>query len=214
MDIAGEKGSVPQIIPLKYANVGMILPSVQEVFTETRGGGGRRSQAPPVIVADEGSNALIVRASPTDMAAIQGIVAQLDTEDKKDKAPFRILALKPGMNLTELAEQIETTLNESAQAQAGTSKGRQTPRVTVTPNLRTSSLVVAGYAPMFDQAEALVRKLEEMGPAGDRVTAIVPMRRNKVEDIQRLIDQLTQQQGGGTDTRRGTSGRPRPTRRP
>lgn len=212
MDVAGEKGSVPQIIPLKYANVGMILPSVQEVFTETRGGG-RRNQPAPVIVADEGSNALIVRASPTDLTAIQGIVAQLDTEKMKDKTPFRIIKVAAGINVTDLAEQVETTLNETARSQAGSGRGAQVRSVAVTPNVRTNSLVVSGYAAMFDQAEALVRKLEEMGPAGNRVTAVVPLKRTKVDEIQRLIDQLTQQPGGTGDSRRGGS-RPRPTSRP
>ncbi len=212
MDVAGEKGSVPQIIPLKYANVGMILPSVQEVFTETRGGG-RRNQPAPVIVADEGSNALIVRASQTDLAAIQGIVTQLDTEDKKDKTPFRIIKVAAGINVTDLAEQVETTLNETSRSQAGSGRGAQVRSVAVTPNVRTNSLVVSGYAAMFDQAEALVRKLEEMGPVGNRVTAVVPLKRTKVDEIQRLIDQLTQQPGGTGDSRRGGS-RPRPTSRP
>ncbi len=212
MDIAGEKGSVPQIIPLKFANVGMILPSVQEVFSESRGGGGgRRNQPAPVIVADEGSNALIVRASLTDLKAIEGIVAQLDTEDKKDKTPFRIIKVAAGINVTDLAEQVEMTLNETAKAQAGNTRGAQVRTVTVTPNLRTNSLLVSGYSAMFDQAESLVRKLEEMGPVGDRVTAIVPVKRTKVEEIQRLIDQLTQQPGG--DSGRGGS-RPRPSSRP
>ena len=212
MDIAGEKGSVPQIIPLKYANVGMILPSVQEVFSETRGGG-KRNQPAPVIVADEGSNALIVRASPTDLKAIQGIIDQLDTEDKKDKTPFRIIKVAAGINVTDLAEQVEMTLNETARSQAGSGRGAQVRTVAVTPNVRTNSLVVSGYAAMFDQAEALVRKLEEMGPAGNRVTAVVPLKRTKVDEIQRLIDQLTQQPGGTGDSRHGGS-RPRQSSRP
>ncbi len=201
MDIAGEKGSVPQIIPLKYANVGLILPSVQEIFSETRGGGGRRNQPAPIIVADESSNALIVRASPTDLTAIQGIVAQLDTVEKQDKTPFVIIKVATGINVTDLAEQVETTLNETAQAQAGTGRGVRVPSVTITPNLRTNSLLVSGSSAMFGQAEALVRKLEEMGPAGDRVTAIVPLKRTKVDEVQKLIDQLTQQPG--EDSRRG-----------
>jgi len=211
MDVAGEKGSVPQIIALKYANVGMILPSVQEVFSESRGGG-RRNQPAPIIVADEGSNALIVRASPTDLTAIQGIVDQLDTEDKKDKTPFRIIKVAAGINVTDLAEQVEMTLNESAQATAGSGRGVRVPSVTVTPNVRTNSLVVSGYAAMFDQAESLVRKLEEMGPAGNVSTRIVRVGNIKVDQIQKMIDQLTQQPGGRESGRGG--GRTRPSSRP
>jgi type II secretory pathway component GspD/PulD (secretin) len=218
MDVAGERGSVPKIIPLKYANVGMILHTLQEIFTDTRAlgmgtaTGVRRTGPPPVITADESGNALIVRGTPTDISAIQKLVDELDTEDKRDRSPFRIIPVKLGMNVVELADQIETTLNESSQAHTGGgTRSVRTPSISVTPNVRTNSLVLAGYAPMFDQAEALVRKLEELGPPGGRVTAIVPMRRTKVEDIQRLIDQLTQQ--GGDQGQRG-GGRPRPASRP
>jgi type II secretory pathway component GspD/PulD (secretin) len=163
-------------------------------------------------VADEGSNALIVRASPTDLTAIQGIVNQLDTEDKKDKTPYRVVQVKAGINVTDLAEQVETTINESAQAWSSGSRGARVQSVTVTPNVRTNSLVIAGYAPLFDQAEALAKKLEEMGPSGNVSTRIVKVGNIKVDQVQKLIDQLTQQPGG--QGQRGGGGRSRPTTRP
>ncbi len=212
MDIAGEKGSVPQIIPLKYANVGMILPSVQEVFSESRGGG-RRGQQPPVLVADEGSNAIIVRASPQDFTAIQGIVTQLDTEKMADKTPYRVVQVKAGINVTDLAEQVEATINETASAQVSGMKGTRPQSIMVTPNVRTNSLLIAGYAPLFDQAEALIKKLEEMGPSGDVGTRIVKVSNVKVDQIQKMIDQLTQPQQGGQGQRSGGS-RSRPSSRP
>jgi len=212
MDVAGEKGSIPQIIPMKHANVGLILPSVQEVFTESRGSG-RRNQTPPVIVADESSNALIVRASPTDLTAIQSIVNQLDTPDKADKTPYRVVQVKAGINVTDLAEQVEATINESAASWTPSGKGARTQKITITPNVRTNSLVISGYGALFDQAETLIKKLEEMGPSGNVGTRIVKVHNVKVDQVQKMIDQLTQPQGGGS----GSSGggrRPRQAGRP
>jgi type II secretory pathway component GspD/PulD (secretin) len=207
MDIAGEKGSVPQIIPLKYITAGLILPSLQQVFTEQRGAQ-RRNQVPPVIVADEGSNAIIVRASPSDLTAIKDMIASLDTEDKKDKSRYRIVRVKSGINVTDLAEQIESSLNESAKAQAGSARGAQVPSLLATPDTRTNTITLAGSPTMFDDAEAMIKKIEELGPSGDAATRIVKVSNVKVDQIQKMIDQLTQDQGSG---QRG-GGRPRPQR--
>lgn len=220
MDVAGEKGTAPLIIPIKYAQIGIIVHNLQEVFARTgtgttgvaAGGTGRRGQFPPVIVADEGGNAIIVRASPTDLTAIQELIAQLDTEDKKGNTLFRIIQVAPGINVVDLAAQVEETMNESSQAlgASATRTGGRAPTVSVTPNVRTNSLILSGHTPMFDQAEALVRKLEELGPAGGLSTRIVKVGNVKVDQIQKLIDQLTQQPGvqgqGGS--------RPRPASRP
>ncbi len=208
LDIAGEKGSVPQIIPLKYITAGLILPSLQQVFTDARGGQ-RRNQPPPVIVADEGSNAIIVRASPSDLTAIQDMVTKLDTEDKKDKSRFVIIRVKSGINVEELAEQVEVSLNESAKAQAGGARGVQVPSLTATPDRRTSTITLAGSPTLFADAEAMIKRIEELGPSGDAATRIVKVENMKVEQIQKMIDQLTQQQGG--QGQRGGA-RPRPSR--
>jgi type II secretory pathway component GspD/PulD (secretin) len=213
MDIAGEKGSIPQIIPMKFAKAGMILPSVQAVFTESRGGAGRRNQPPPVIVADDGANALIVRAGPTEMAAIESIVRQLDTEDAADRTPYKLVQVKAGINVTDLADQVETTINQSAETWgSGMRGGGKTPKITITPNLRTNSLMIGGDSSLFAQAETLIKTLEEMGPTGNVGTRIVGVKNVKVDQIQKLIDQLTQQGGG-----QGSSGggrRSKPAGRP
>jgi len=67
---------------------------------------------------------------------------------------------------------------------------------------------------LFDEAESMIKALEKLGPSGNQVTVIVPMTNVATEDIQRLIDQMTQQ-GSSGGARRGTSGgaAPRPPRR-
>jgi len=217
LDTATEKGSVPQIIALKHASVAQILPSVQELF-ETPVGGARRNQPPPTVVADETLNALVVRAGPTDLAAIKGVVEQLDTPEMKARKSFRIIKVAAGVNLNKLAEDVEEAVNESAQAQtAAIGRGRQQPGVTITPNTQTRTLLVSGTPTLFDQVEDMIRAFESMGPpAGEVTTAIFRPTNITAEEVQALIDQLTEQggqagrspgrrSGGGTSTPRPPS---------
>lgn len=207
MDIAGEKGSVPQIIPLKYASSNLVLPALKEMFSDPKMGGGKKNYVTPVIVADEMGNAIIVRASPTDLAAIQGVIEKLDTEDKAGKSAVRIVQIAPGINVEDLADKVEQSINESAKLRAGGGAGRgsQTPSILAMPDKRTNSITLAGSTMLFDEAESMIRALEKMGPSGNQVTVIVPMSNIATEDIQRLIDQMTQQQSSSAG-RRGSSG--------
>ncbi len=216
MDIAGEKGSVPQIIPLKFAGAGLILPSLKEMFSDPKMGGGQKSYAPPVIVADEMGNNIIVRGSPTDLAAIQGVIEKLDTEDKVGKSTVRIVQVAPGINVEDLAEKVEQSINESARLRtgAGAGRGSQVPAILAMPDKRTNSITLAGSTMLFDEAESMIRTLEKMGPSGNQVTAIIPVPNIATDDIKRLIEQMTEQSSGGS-SRRGSSGgrESRPSRR-
>ncbi|MDO8629420.1 MAG: secretin N-terminal domain-containing protein [Phycisphaerales bacterium] len=208
MDIAGEKGSVPQIIPLKYASASMVLPALKEMFSDPKMGGGKKHYYPPVIVADEMGNNVIVRGSPTDLAAIQGVIEKLDTEDKKDLTTFRIVQVAPGVNVEDLADKVEQSINESVKLRGGAGGARsgQMPTILALADKRTNSITLSGgNASLFDQAESMIRALEKMNTPGNQVTVIVPMTNVATEDIQRLIDQMTQQQSGSAG-RRGSSG--------
>ncbi len=214
MDIAGEKGSVPQIITLKFASASMILPQLKEMFSDPKYGGGRKGYTAPVIVADEGSNALIVRAGQQELTSIQGIVSALDTEDKVDKSAPRIIQVALGINLQDLADDTEDTINETAKARLANTKGVPVPAIKAIANLRTNTITLAGSAMLFDEAEAFIKAQEKMGPAGGKTTVVIGPKNIATEDLQRLIDQLTQKQSSGGSHRGGSSSgsAPRPPR--
>lgn len=208
MDEAGEQGAVPQVIVLQHAKVGQVLPALQELFGENRRGG-KRTEQPPVITANE-PNMLIVRASPTDFSAITAVVTELDTPERADKPNYRIIQVAQGVNVTDLAEKVSQSVNDGAQAQAPTGGGRnaKVPSITVTPDTRTSSLIVSGSPTLFDAAEELTRAMEKLGPSRGRSTKVIRLSKLKMEEIQPLIDQLT----GSSSGRSGRSSARRPSR--
>lgn len=213
LDLAGEKGSVPQVIKIKHIDVAELAGNLQEMFSNQPGGA--RGKAPPVILANETNSTLLVRASSADYTAIIGLVEKLDVEDPDASDPFRMVALAQGINVTELAEDIENSINESAKARA---KGRSgdVASLIVTPNRRGNFIMLAGSPRLFDSAEKMARAVEKMGPSGGKAVRIIPMGKLRGEDIQRLIEQLKGDSSGrGRSDRRSSSGsrsQPRPRR--
>ncbi len=190
MDEAGEKGSVPQIIPLKYANVGNILPSLEEMFEEARGGG-RRNQPAPTLVANDMLNALIVRGAPTDVAAIEAIVAQLDVPSAAEQLNYRVVDVPPGINVISLAELIQEAVNEGAQAQAPSGRrGGQVPSISVIPDSRTNTITISGSPRLFAQAEQLANEYIAKRPGKGMGMTIIPLTSVPADDVIRLIEQL------------------------
>ena len=148
------------------------------------------------------------------MRAIEAIVAKLDTEEAGDKPNYRVIRVATGINVEDLAEKIETTINEGVAAQQGSSggrSGRQMAGITVTSDRRTNSLMVAGTPTLFDEAEQLARAMEEMGPAGGSQMRIIKLRGTPSDEVIRLIEQLKGEESGsskksGSSRRRSSSG--------
>ncbi len=159
LDEESEKGVVPQIIKLKYAEVKYILPQLQEMFVEQKGGG-QRERVVPVIVSNDLMNSLIIRAAPADIAAIEAIVSKLDTEDAASVTPFKIVKVASGINVEDLAMLLETSVNEGIRASApkGKGQGRNViSSVTILADKRTSTLLLGGDPSHFKEIEEMVQ---------------------------------------------------------
>ncbi|UCE60638.1 MAG: hypothetical protein JSU63_02585 [Phycisphaerales bacterium] len=204
LDKAGEKGSVPQIIPLDHTNVGVVLASLQEMFTEkTRGG--KRGETPPVIVGNDNLNVLIVRARPSDLVAIEAVVKRLDTPEAADKPNFRLIKVSAGLNVEDVAEMVEVSVNEGARSQfSGTGRDREIPSITVTPYKSIGAVVVSGPANLFDEAEKLIRKMEEQSGSTGRTTTMITLTNTDAADVQRLIDVLKGESSGASKSKRSS----------
>jgi type II secretory pathway component GspD/PulD (secretin) len=206
IDATGEMGRTPQLIRLEHANVADVVTTLQEVFTESRGRGGRggTTQEPPVITANEALNMLVVRAGSADLTAIQEMVTALDTEDAAGAERVRILTVAPALNVTELAEKLETLFNTSLQQGPGSgtrSRGGRQERVSVSADTRTHSLLVSASPSVFKEIEATVRSLEEKGPQGGRSIRVLRPTNIKADEIQDLIERLREDSSGSSGSR-------------
>lgn len=218
LDAVGEGANQPQIVMLTHARSADILPTLEEMFVGKgtrrgpRGGGGGEET---VITANEAigeKGAIIVRATPTEFSAIKSVIESLDTEEAAEKPNFRIISVATGINVTDLADKIQQSVNEGAAANyrgSGGGRGGQVPSIIATPDARTGSIVVSGAPALFDDAERLAQAMEKMGPSGGRETRILSPKKLSAEEVQALIDQLTGGESSGASSRRSGSSRSR-----
>jgi type II secretory pathway component GspD/PulD (secretin) len=206
----------PQMIFLEYANANDLLPTLEEMFIEQTGRrGGRRggsTQEPPVIVANEALNSLIVRASPADFTQIQGTVAMLDTPDNQGPPMMRIIRLAEGVNVNDMAEKLEDLFEESIRAMDGGGRrgrrgGGREKTIAIEADTRTHSLLVSGSPELFDEVEQTVRALEGMGPLDGRTMRIIKPTQFPAEEVQDMIERLKEEQSGSSSSSRSRSSR-------
>ncbi|MGD2107801.1 MAG: secretin N-terminal domain-containing protein [Phycisphaerae bacterium] len=210
LDEAAKDQTEPQLIPLKHVTAGQILPTLQEAIVEAKGRT-MKGQRTPVITADESQKNLIVSAGRADLSAIQSLVEKLDTEEAAGGTNFRIVQLAPGVNVTEMAETVESVINNGASARATSGKGRRdVPSITVTPDRRTISLVFAGSPELFDDAEKLAREMEEMGPMSGRSMAVITIDTVPADELTSLIERLRGEGASSTTRKSSSSSRRRP----
>jgi type II secretory pathway component GspD/PulD (secretin) len=207
-------GNIPKIIKLEHAQASAIQPQLEELFKQQPGGKVRGSTpgVAPVIVADDNSNAIIVRANPADFNAIDRLVKDLDSKDTAG-AGIRIVRVAPGVNLDDLAALLEESFNPGLKQMAPTGRGgRAAQQLVVTVDKRTNSLVLAGAPSLYDDIEATIRVLEKGGPTGGRVTRIVQLKNTSASDAKTIIQDMTEDNKGAKSPSRGSGsrgGRPR-----
>jgi type II secretory pathway component GspD/PulD (secretin) len=195
-----QQADAPEVIKLEKATASEVLSVLTQVFAEQgRQRSGRRSgpQAEPVIQALDTSNSLIVRARPREMGLIKSMVKTLDSETAVGLTSVKVIQLKEGVDVRDMASNIERLINEGEQNKARATPGVKPNQVSIGSDDRTNSLIVAGSPAQFGVVEQLARKLEEMGPSGPKVIRIIPLRNIQSDEVKRLINQLIDEQKGG-----------------
>ncbi|MBN1344496.1 MAG: hypothetical protein JXQ73_17535 [Phycisphaerae bacterium] len=197
---------IPKMIPLAKAQPSLMASTLSQIFTEPaqqaarRRRGGAAQESVPLILSDEGSRSLIVRARKSDFNAIEQMAKQLDREDFG--GAVKIISVPQTMDVAELAQQVERAVNEGERNLA-VRTGRRASQVAVVSDERTSSLIVAGPSELFAQVEQIVKQLQEIGPAGAPAMRIIQLKNLEAQEISRVLDQMMERQGSGSSgTRR------------
>ena len=221
IDAEGKELNEPKLLKLQYANAAVIMPALEEMFASSGSRGGRRGSTsiPPVFALDENQNAIMVKASASDLSAISSAVALMDTPEAGGKDLLRIIPVPMGINVTDLAEKLESSFNESASSRgsSGSSRGRRSSgsreSISIIADTRTHSLIVSGSATLFDEVEKTVTKLAAAGPpSGGRATRVIRPSNMSADEVRELIEYL-KDEGDSTSSSRRSSGRSSGSRR-
>lgn len=153
LDVPGfQRMPEPRIIPLPTGRASAIADSVRQAFTT----GGTRSGGPRevVIIGDDASNALIVRADDEQFQQILSLAMALVSESANSQATPHLIRLN---NVS--AVRLRDTLNEIFSPLA---QQRNEP-MAISVDRNANAIIVASSDDLFQQVEQLARQLDGPG---------------------------------------------------
>jgi len=218
IDVPVEGGTAPRIIKLANAVASEVEPTISAMFDSSAQGrnrrGGRGTQSggmAPVIVADDGANALIVRATPADYQLIEDLTADLDQQQAESGDRFKLIQLASAYRAADLAPTVEAAMREATASRSSGRGGRRggagVAQLTVEPITASNSLLMTGDPKDLELAEAVVAMIQKQGPAGGKRTVILRPDNVSPEELERVINSMLQQ--NNSQGSRGSRSQPR-----
>ncbi|MEX2217316.1 MAG: secretin N-terminal domain-containing protein [Phycisphaerales bacterium] len=182
------------VLPLATGKASQIAGAVRELFAnQPRTGAGAGGPRAVVIVGDDTSNSLIIRAEEEDFAQIKALAEVLQQQGDRARAAVRVLTLK-NIPAARLQRTLATTFTQTAR--------QRNEVLAVEVDRSSNSLVIASSGPMFEEIEKTVRELDGTlpGPDGQPPRAGVPgmaqsvfiidVQNNSPEEVRRQLEQL------------------------
>ena len=204
----------PKVMPLEYADADELANLIDEVIVQgqsddpgasplqrqvarlrsIRSGVGRAIESEVfvplsrlVVRADQQLNALVVVASPPNLALIEDLVGMLDIEAAAPGALVRTYAVDHGS-----AERISALAREIFEAQAAARGGgrRDEDRLEAIPDPRTNSIVVSTSARNFPLFEKLLSQLDTPLEPDFREVRIIDLENAAASRLAPLVQKL------------------------
>ncbi|RJP34970.1 MAG: hypothetical protein C4547_10145 [Phycisphaerales bacterium] len=178
---AGPPTAQFEVYPLKEASAVKLAGKIQDMFDEREQGGGDGEQTPIVVMADEGSNSLIVSASKDDHQIIVGLLELLD----RPSSLARQVEIVPLANARaeELADQLET-LFESGESDF------RADAIAIEPDVRSNSLIVWASPAEMRNALELIDKLDSTNPKRSMMFRVIRLQQALADDFATALEEV------------------------
>ncbi|MCC6659275.1 MAG: hypothetical protein IT437_00140 [Phycisphaerales bacterium] len=178
------------VIPLTAGKPSALASALRELYQQQQGRpGGSRAV---LIVGDDSTGALIVRAEEQDYAQIKAMADVLQAEGDKARPSVRVLALK-NVPAARLQKTIAATFASAAKDQGET--------LAVEVDRTTNALVIASSRRLYDEIQKVVGELDAViPPAADGVVRapgvlgqsvfIIDVQNNSPAQVREQLEQL------------------------
>ncbi|MCA9296085.1 MAG: hypothetical protein KC983_06195, partial [Phycisphaerales bacterium] len=176
------------VLPLQFADASEIARNLSQ-FVRTRARATNMPESSASVLANRSANSLIVSASDEDLLMIRDLVTRLDQADISGDRNIEIIALDDGD-----AEEIARILREQFKRGGGAG-------VIVTPDNRTNSLIVNAPKQEFEQAVALIDRLDRPKASDETIIRTYALDGAQAREVVDILSQTLQ-----LDTRGETSG--------
>ncbi|MFM1821871.1 MAG: hypothetical protein RI967_137 [Planctomycetota bacterium] len=175
-----EAGRETAVVPVEYATPQELAASLAKFLDDraaTSGGGASAA----TIVASASGGALLVAGTPDEVATIRDLVTRLDQPRAGGERRSDIVVLRKGQ-----AADIARMVAEQFRGRGGASG------VSVTPDVRTNSVLVSAPDAQFAQVVALVERLDAPASAEETVIRTFPLKNARAEEAVKVLTQSLQ----------------------
>lgn len=179
-----------RVIPLKHIAADELSKEIAPLYEKMTGQSGSKTAVD--VTADDRSNSLIIFSDLSEFAAIEKLVAMLDTEEAQEKIT-RTFILKNAD-----AEDVAKQLQDLTQSQETTSRYAyyfssppSTPRaVSVVADRRRNAVIVQAPPARMDSLAKMITELD--APVSDNSLApeIIPLKYANASDVEDVLDDL------------------------
>jgi len=200
-----------QIFPLKHAASDLLANQINQAFT-SRPGYGSYLASQVSVVSDSRTNALIVQASPRDLAEVAAMVRKLDVPGSEITSIVKSFPLKNAL-AQDLVSVLQNAFsnNTNQQRQAMLSLGSVDEEgnlvrssvlynVIVVADARSNTLLVTAPPETMPLIEAIIAQLDQLPSAESRIRVFTLANANAYELTTLLINLFTTGAGTGTGT--------------
>jgi len=189
----------PTLIPLKFASAAAVAEAVSDAFQAGRGT--RRGTSPQdrvSVVAEPGSNSLIVTANADNLQKVRSLLEKLDTEESGGmKSEMLLLENAQAEDLAPVLQQMART------APGGTARSRwpgaggggtRQPAVTVSAEKSSNALVISGPAADIERVVTMARDLDKATSATAASVRVIQLKNGEAAQVASMIQDLYRQQ--------------------
>ena len=193
--VVGPDGVI-QTFTLKHADAQRVLTMLRSLIDQgiyrpgITAAGNRRSPRDAIaLTADQRSNTLIVSASPENLIVVKELIRQIDSQDYANEGDIRLFQLKHA-KASQLATVLEQFFRSKRTGETAAGASDRSIPVTVTPDDRTSTLLVTGSRESFAAIERMIAQLDAQPVISRTVFKVVTLKQATAAKLQSTLTQL------------------------
>ena len=174
-----QEGRQSAVIPVEFAGP-VELASTLKQFLDERASTAAGGTSAATIVASASGGALLIAGTPEEISTIRDLVTRLDQPQSGGDRKSEIIVLRKGQ-AADIAKIVAEQFRGRSSGAAGSSA------VSITPDVRTNSIIATASPLQLGQVKSLIEKLDAPTSAEETVIRTFALKTAKAEDAVRIL---------------------------
>jgi len=202
LDAAATGSSARTLLTLKHAKAEMVAASLSQAFSasaQQRGGSSRTSPEDVVsIVAEPGTNSIIVTANAPNLERVKSLLAQLDVESAGMRTELLLLKYAKAADLAPVLAQSASAGGQSPGRPRGSSQSVSAAAgqgVTISADNGSNALVITGPTGQIDKIIQMAMQLDRASETSSTTVKVIQLKNGNASAVAAMIrDMYSQEQ--------------------